>query len=357
MKNILIIILILNSLFIYSEQLSAYNFETIKVLQTGNKEGQIGWQPAIAGMFSGPISFCITQKRIIYLPDRVNRRLNVYDMNFNLLKTIIEEEEQYVHYTPKIKADNNGNIIYLSYKSGIKKINDNGATLLSVSYKQIPDEVKHRYNFFPIADNIFIYNDENKIECITNKGEFLKGDKIKLEIDRIKNEWANESRSDFMKLPSDKRKIIEDLQEDNSFLMINDNFYSTDFGETKKYFNKIEEIKKYVTTQKKSAKSEKIELNIEDFSMHFIDYDVCHNSYWDGSIAKSKKSRKYAVIIYSKYGELLDAFYYGQYDNYEPNYELYPTTGAVIAVSPDGDVYFLIGNKKEYTFYKVERRW
>ena len=55
--------------------------------------------------------------------------------------------------------------------------------------------------------------------------------------------------------------------------------------------------------------------------------------------------------------ELLDGFYYGQYDDYKPNYTLYPTSGAEIAVSPDGDVYFLVGSKEKYTFYKVERQW
>ena len=91
--------------------------------------------------------------------------------------------------------------------------------------------------------------------------------------------------------------------------------------------------------------------------MHFIGYDAKHNSYWQGSIDKPDNIIKYAVIIYSKYGELLDAFYYGQYTNFEPDNILYPATEALIAVAPDGDVYFLTGNKKEYTFYKVECNW
>ena len=63
-----------------------------------------------------------------------------------------------------------------------------------------------------------------------------------------------------------------------------------------------------------------------------------------------------------KYGEILDAFYYGQYkvgtDNLlHPCIEEYLTSEAEIAVSPNGDVYFLVGSKEKYTLYKVERQW
>ncbi|MBN2532995.1 MAG: hypothetical protein JXB88_08890 [Spirochaetales bacterium] len=347
---LLFLLCLFSLLNIYGEELNEYSVKIVKKIQTGNEEGMIGWK-MLPGGFTGPSTFFVSNDRI-FIPDRMNYRVNIYNRNLNFERTLKEKDTNEASATYKMKMDANLNMIYISTISGLVKIDSAGNRLFSTGYKNLSIKVRNQYNFFPINDSIFLYNDDNKIECITNKGEFLKGEKAVLEINKI-----NEKSTNNMELPPDKNKIINDIQENDSLLIINNNFYSADFIKTKEYFNKIETVRQYISTQKKITSSKNIKLNISDFSVHFIGYDAYHNSYWDGSINKLNKIKKYAVIIYSKYGELLDAFYYGQYDNYEPNYTLYPTTGALIAVAPNGDVYFLTGNNKEYTFYKIENNW
>lgn len=350
----LILLCLITIISTYGEQLNEYSFEIINKIKVGSKEGMIGWQ-FLPGGITGPATLFVSNDEI-FVPDRMNYRVNIYDLDIKFKRTLMEKGKNEVSATYIMKMDDNGNIIYISTISGLIKIDSNGNRLFSIDYKILPRKVKNQYNFFPIEDNIFIYNDNNEIECITAKGETLQGKNVKSKIDKITSKRMSDLYSG-MKLPSDKIKIIEDFQQDNTFLVINDHFYSTDFYKIKEYFNKIKEVRSYILTQKKGNMNKNIDLNIDDFSMHFIGYDTKYNSYWQGSIDKPGKIQKYAIIIYSKYGELLDAFYYGQYDDHEPNYSLYPTTEALIAVAPDGDVYFLIGNSKEYTFYKVENNW
>jgi hypothetical protein len=357
MKNIIIIILLLfYSFFSYTEQLNTYSFIPVKVIQTGSEEGKIGWQASPSG-YTGPTTMYIDKNSIIYVPDRVNNRINLYDLDINFLKTIIEKEKKYAHFTNKMKVDENGNIIYISTKAGLQKIDPKGNNLFTIKYKILPRNVKNRQNFFPINDVIFIYDDNNEIEYITSEGEIISGEKITSKITELTDKMeSKESQMNIILLPAEQKKIIQELK-NNKILLIGTRLYSTNFSKNQEYFNKIKEIRKYIISQKKEADKKNIDINIEDFSMHFIDYDEKHNSYWQGIINKPDDIKKYAVIIYSKYGELLDAFYYGQYNDHEPNYNLYPTTEAIVAVAPIGDVYFLIGNSKEYTFYKVENNW
>jgi hypothetical protein len=204
---------------------------------------------------------------------------------------------------------------------------------------------------------IFLYDDNDQVLYITNDGKFLGGDNIYTVINEITAKIDTTLHSDDLRFPLKQIEIIQTVKKDKSLLIIDDCFYSTDFYKTKEYFSQIKELRNYVVSKSEDIRNKKLELNIDDFSMHFIGYDAKHNSYWQGIIDKPGKIQKLAVIIYSKFGELLDAFYYGQYDDLEPNYTLYPITEALVAVSPKADVYFLVGSKEKYTLYKVENNW
>ena len=90
--NIIILSLTLLLGSLYSEELNNYSIIEIKVIPTGKTEGMLGWELRVAGGHSGPTSFTISDK-YIYVPDRVNHRINVYDLNFNFVKTIIEDKK------------------------------------------------------------------------------------------------------------------------------------------------------------------------------------------------------------------------------------------------------------------------
>ena len=78
MYRLLYIILFFSFLtgILFSEELSEYTINKIKDIPAGKEKGMIGWEPAVAGGFSGPTSFVVSVDRI-YIPDRVNYRINI----------------------------------------------------------------------------------------------------------------------------------------------------------------------------------------------------------------------------------------------------------------------------------------
>ena len=349
-----------------SYSINEYSIIKIKNIASGKNEEQIGWEPAVAGGFSGPTSIVISKDNELYIPDRVNDRINVYDLNFNFIRTIIEKENKKAHFTKKLKIDDDGNLIYLSSSKGLVKINSNGDNLFLVDKNKLPRQVTQYRLFFPIADNVFIYNDQGEVAYIDNTGKIESADKAVNRLIEIENKNKENALSTVIKITDAMKQTIKSLQMSKKHLIVGDNFYSTSIYKTREYFDKIKDIREYIKSEKSKIyggeEKKELNINLDDYGYTFYGYDKEHNGYWGAGKQDDDNTWNSAIIIFSKYGEILDAFYYGQYKKGEntglqPDYSLYPTSGAEIAVAPSGDVYFLVGSKEKYTLYKVERRW
>ena len=126
----LCLFIFLSNIILYSNELNQYAIKMVNTIITGNGEGEIGWQEAIAGRHSGPSTFAMSTK-YIYIPDRVNYRINVYDYNLNFIKKIIEKKKE-SHFASSIKVDKNENLITLLNGKGLKKINHAGETIFYI---------------------------------------------------------------------------------------------------------------------------------------------------------------------------------------------------------------------------------
>ena len=359
---------IIFSLFIFisqmllSDNLNNYPIVKIKNIKSGDKEGELGWQPGDAGSYSGPRTFAITENNHFYIPDLVNYRLNVYNEKVEFLKTISENTNKIIPGCSNIYIDNAGNITGLLNTYGIKKINNNGEELFTTKRKQLPKQVYQYRNIFLINNEILFYNDQHEVEIINSTGVIERLDIAKKQMQTLslQEETQQNNLASGIAIPSELKQGIEPLKNDNKHIIINDKFYSTSFRKNKKYFDQVKAVREHVKTEKVSRGLEPMKeviIDLEKYGMQLIGYDKEHNSYWRGIHDYVKHTQDLAVIVFSKYGELLDAFNYGQYFHYEPNTELYKTSDSIIAVAPSGDVYFLVGSKEKYTMYKVERQW
>jgi len=371
--------------FIFSNEFSNYLIQKVNSIPVGKEESMIGWRSAYAGCQSGPITFTI-KNNLFYIPDITNQRINVYNDKLEFIKTINEKGKKIIQTANRIIVDDKKSIIAYTQGYGLKKINDYGETIFYIKYDELPNEIKSNKNFFPTDDIVMIYNDNNGIEYITPDGKIIKDEKATKKMEELTGNRRKIKRDQTIDitLPADKTKIVDNLRKDPSLLLIDDEYYSTSFIETEKYFDKIKEVREYVKEQKKKNnvkyRTSNININIDGYAFYtFIDYDKDHNDYWEAG--KDEASiRKAAIIIFTKYGELLDAFYYGQYrkidGSLKPDYTIYPTSEAKVAISPDGDIYFLkspivtfskttvenpvpkvISGDMVYTFYKIERQW
>ncbi|MBN2440406.1 MAG: hypothetical protein JXJ04_03650, partial [Spirochaetales bacterium] len=290
------------------------------------------------------------------------------------IKTINEKTIKKAHFTQKLKIDDDGNLIYLSSSKGLVKINSNGDNLLTVAKQKLPRQVTQFCEFFPINNSIFIYDDENRIRSISPDGTIEETKKVIQELKEISIQdkyslSAIYNRNDISIIDKNKDKeIFYNLANDPKNLLIADCFYSSNFNKNKEYFKKIEPVKKKLKDSMSNEVKTNIQLNnninLDEYSMHFIDYDANHNSYWMGIRDVSKKLKTYSILVFSRYGDLLAVFVYGEHirenehSGIKSDHTNYPTSGSdEVAIAPNGDIYFLVGSKENYTLYKVEHSW
>jgi hypothetical protein len=364
MKRIMfILILCALSASLFCDNLSDYQIEKVKVIPTGKEKGLIGWERSVAGGKSGPTAFVITNY-YTYVPDRVNNRLNVYDNNFLYLKSILfDKNDIAIPCATLMKADESGNIIIYINSFGLKKIKADGTEMYTLKYEELPNQVNQFNNFFTIDSDVFIYDDNEEVAYITDKGQIIKSGDALSRLKSIPSVNTTRTMNQAFSLPADKKAVINKFAANSKFMIKDEDYFSSLFYKNEEYFKKIKDVRDYVRAQKQkqagtAVKDKTTDISLSKWGLNFIGYDNDHNGYWDGIQTISAQGfDKEAIIIFSRYGELLDAFYYGQNDNGKANYALFPTTNAVLAVAPNGDVYFLVGNEKEYAFYKVTRRW
>ena len=365
MKKILILIL-LNFLAIgslYCDELSKYSISLINEIMTGSEEGFIGWQPPVAGRHSGPRTLAISNNNKIYIPDRVNYRLNVYDFNMNFIKTIFEKGEKNAQFTNILKVDVNENIYFAKATFGLIKIDNKGNEIFKINTELLPRNILSHNEFFPVNKFLFFYNDKNEIQYIDNDGKIQNSDKALNLLHKLSLETQPDQSLQSKSMESVKTNniVFDELRNNKEHLLINDQYFSTQFYKHKEYYKQIENIKPKVKAPIANSKSfsslKQKDINIEGYSLGFIGYDNEHNSYWmAGKILKDDLIGHF-VIILDKYGTVLDGFKSGESNDDKYITDIYPTSDALTAVAPNGDVYFMVTSKEKYSFYKVKRQW
>jgi len=217
-----------------------------------------------------------------------------------------------------------------------------------MKWKDLSNMIKRNYNYFPIDNLIFTYDDNKKINVISEDGKIHGPEKAKEELKRIKL-----SRNDDALNSINNVNMIDDSIPD--FIVFSDRLYTAYFYAAREYYKRNEKIKKAL----KSIKDIKnVELNEDNYYFKLIGYDNDNNAYWY-ALENDNPSNKIheVIVIYSNQGVLIDAFYFGEYINHKNSYENYETTQSIPAVASNGDIYFMLGTKEGYHFWKVERQW
>jgi len=351
------------SILVFGDDISEYPITLVKEITAGQGDGHIGWEKSVAGSPTGPSCFLITDD-YIYIPDRVNYRLNVYDIAYEYQKAIIEKGKKKIQYTKSLKIDDYGNFVYYTSSGGLRKIDDSGNTIFSIDKKSLKQndlykELNFKRNFFLIDNDIFLYNDNNEIQYINKSGEIESAEKAVARLIELSedNTLSRSVHSNTSLLSAEATKTIESLRNSKRYLIAENIFYSTNFFDNKDYFERIENISTSSNRTTLAAEETKnIDLSNNTF-YKFVGYDKESNSYWEVERRVGPEEMMQFILIYSKFGEILDALYFGEYKEKVKCYTNYPTSGAVPAISPSGDVYFMVGTEEKYSFYKIERQW
>lgn len=354
------------SMSINSEELQHHNIVYIGMIKSGRAVGMIGYDVYPEGPVV-PLTFAINTNEEVYIPDPINHRLNIFSHDLSLVKIAKEKKGGELHWAKLIEIYNNGNILYLNTSLGLRLIDNDGNELFTLPPQLLDKQIKQYRNIHLINDNIFFYSDKHNLEMISNEGKIETKEKV---FDKLKNLSGSQENINFTEtipLPDNLADIIKNIREEKKYIIVGDEFYSNSFKQHQEYYKKISYIReqiKALRTQNNlqpngnDGTQTSENLNIDDYYHFFVGYDDFHNSYWKFESKKDTvDGTKEIIVIYDKYGEIIDAFQYGILQNHEPVLKQYPTSGAMAAIAPNGDVWFMRGDREAYHFWKVERRW
>lgn len=131
--------------------------------------------------------------------------------------------------------------------------------------------------------------------------------------------------------------------------MIGDNYYPRHWADLMDY-------RKEITSEGASisgfSKKTDMELDIQKMRLTIgspSGFDGDNNIYF---LFGDNALDKFGILVCSKYGEILDAFY--TFDRDRPEAFVHSIT---FAVAPNGDLYFLSFKDPNYAFYRLRRRW
>ena len=377
--KIYFIFLIFLNVNIFSENLNEYTYNIIKIIPAGKKDGELGFDSNVCcGSFPGPITLTISKNNYIYIPDLLNERICKYDMELKFINNIFEKNDKICHFSQNILVDENENLICITSTKGLIKISSNGERLYMTDENILPSHTRSMKNYFFLNnDKILFYDNKKNIKSISEDGKeesnevtfaYLK----KLELQEINSEFSSGIGPET-ELTEFQQGVIQSVKAEKKNILIGDKLYQSSFYKNREYFEKLqqkelkvvegqqplsEETKTSLKSRGITPESDKVVLDLDKYDFYFIEYDKDHNSYWKAEQKKAEKAvKKHLIVIFSRYGELLDAFQFGETFKNHPNTELFETTWAKVAVAPNGDVWFMKGSEKGHTFWKVERQW
>jgi hypothetical protein len=324
-KTLFIIFFLLICNLLYS--LNNYPGELAGIIKRGKNQNEIGLSR------SAPPReyFTLAPNGNIYIFDKRYGKIKIFTHDFIFVDEMyVRDYMIYAIYSMKIS--NNGDI-YIYDGSGFKKITNDKKLAYAIEYRDLPDELKHSYNYWPYGDIVFFYDDSNrenlKIRHIDATGVMRNEE----ETTQLLNEVnvTIQTRNFNEALLKDKTDAFkQNTLKKHELLVLKDKVLTTSGSVLEKYFTYLRENIDLQKTNKDLIN----DLKKGDFD--FIGYDKEHNTYMENYCG---------FYVFNKYGVLLDAFKHVQ-EGINP-----------VAISPDGELFYWERDEEEIRFYKITRRW
>ncbi|MBN2619334.1 MAG: hypothetical protein JXR64_13565 [Spirochaetales bacterium] len=315
-------------------QINEYSYSLVETLNKGTDNGFLGYLPPHGGIMNGPLWKKSQDNGNIIIADSVNKRLNIYNNNFEYIVEIKEENngKSFLAQNAIVFEDY---IVYYELSSGLVGMTYNGVQLYKISPKLLPEEIIRFSSFFKFKNYILFYNRKSSsyYNIIDKKGNWIKDSNASEIISNNIKPYNDENLSIINKL------AIEYFNE-NKIVIDNNNILSEVFKDHREFYHLLSD--KNINTLSINI-ADKIE-NIPEFNnIKLKYYDSYGNSYWQCSTNIGR-----SLVILSRFGEVLDVINISFAK--KNNMSLGPVTQS-------GEIFFSKYNEdnKVFEFYKLNR--
>jgi len=319
--------------FFYGENIIKYNQELFKKIEHGKNIDELGYFEESVTVPEGPFGIGFDKTGYLYISDRWNRRIVIYDNKYKAYESINNISQYYALIAAKqFEIDAQGNIVtYSLFESCISKIDKKHNIIFNIKPNKVSIFKDFNQNYYVVYKNNFFYyttgNTDEEIICISNP-----------EIDPEKN----------------IKKILNTEQTKELFTS---NSYFNDDGLTLDSKNRL------------FLNGELLTRNYKTFYNYWLErYDNENNNENKKTLQKYWLSKD-ASDEMNYLGKDYSGKYYWAYQNnyiaiYNPNESFfklfeydYNKSKSIPAVHPSGDVYFLDYDEKQVYLYRVKNVW
>jgi hypothetical protein len=355
MKSVILEVLMARSLFlsaalvlclgvlVAADEIHEYDFELLKTIPVGSAEGQIGHDSGDAGGPDEPRTMAISPAGNIYIPDIINERVNLYDSEMNFLSSI-DTQKSKAHLSSKMAVDDRGRIAFRWYGDGVTILSATGEVLVHVLERELPIRSASITNLYPIGDYVFFYGKDGYVAGITSEGRVMGN------AESLKSLGTVQEKRSTSRAASRAEATVNEQLSNRKRILLGDQYFPQNWYDQNDYGKELSRKVPAIDAQKRQMKASSMNIITDGFDLegpYGLDSDG--NSYFT---FRDNRGKKGGIIVRSKYGDILDAFYAADWENPDA----YVGRG-FYAVAPNGDIYFLTYKDPDYVFYRLKRRW
>ncbi|MBB6481231.1 hypothetical protein [Spirochaeta isovalerica] len=303
----LIIILIFLSHTLFSVSYNNYPMVSLKVIQTGSSENELGYEYDPGYIFSGgPQSFAIDETGDVYIADTHNKRMAIYDEDINFKRILNVDGSSTVYYSSSLEI-NKDRIYGRDQESTFYIISDKGDNLFQYGFggTELFNQLKTD-KFIWIDSVLFHHLADGEVIAIENQGsEYSLYDKREI------------------------KDIVMGVSVDADNVIFRD-------GEiqTKDFLTFINHMDRNLD----HANGFSYDLFFKMVNNKYLGADNHQNRYWK---VGSKR-----IIVFNGDDRLIDSFLYD-----------HTKSDSTPAIHPDGSIYFMKIQAEQIEFFKITRQW
>lgn len=294
----------------------------IKSIRVGSQEGQIGYERSIAGGAPSPMSLFIASGEF-YVIDGVNSRINVYNQQFSLIRTMrsfptsLYECDSVIPYDGVFAATNP------EYLYGVAP---NGMLLFTIGRQDLwGDNPVNRQGLFPIGQYLFYYNSEDRVGAIDNNGKLIGRERA---VDVLRTLPINRDSTD---------NLTAELLIAGTHIMLGARYLAPSY---KKLLAHLDLVDPQGSQDRRALGSV--------VNARPVGFDEVGNSYW----SLMTKGPHLLTVVFSSTGKLVRVIEYTSLVDLKKR-----DRTPYVTVSAAGTIYYMISRPSETLFFRTGFRW
>jgi hypothetical protein len=233
-----VLLLVLAPASFGQEVIPSWKPELVNTVAIGQGPGELGYNQPVAGAYYGP-GRLIAYKDKLYIPDTLNGRVNIYNMNWKyegVLKLPGNGAED-VNRCQSISFFDDGDFLCWTNTANLVRVTTNGDRVFSLGHEKLYPTAFTNWEYWIWKDYVLYYAENGSPKVIDKLGQFLDDKEMQQLLTTMKESSRLRAASDRV------RKAIDDFLTQNQLFLIGDRLLTMDNVKMTALFKTVHDVK------------------------------------------------------------------------------------------------------------------